>query len=209
MGLVEEEHVGPPDQGAADRQPLALPPDNRLTQVLALPFQAEQGQHVIHGLPGRVEGAEQVECLADRQAIVELRFLQVNPELLAQGGAIRRPAPAEYLDLGRVRIEQPLEDLDGGRLAGPVRPQQPEALSGRDIKVEPATATSSPYRLTRPLHRTALAIRRPAFPLPSPAPTHVSQRAPREPGRTIVSDRSEPVDTMLTGTPQIASSRSR
>ena len=46
------------------------------------------------------------------------------------------PAEAEHLDLAGVRLEQPLEDLDGRRLAGAVRAEQAEALAGRDLEVE-------------------------------------------------------------------------
>ena len=42
----------------------------------------------------------------------------------------------EHLDLAVVRLEQPLADLDGGRLAGAVRAEQAEALAGRDLEIE-------------------------------------------------------------------------
>ena len=53
------------------------------------------------------------------------------------------PAAAEHLDLARVRRGEPLADLDRGRLAGAVRAEQPEALAGADLEVEPSTATTS------------------------------------------------------------------
>ena len=46
------------------------------------------------------------------------------------------PATPEHLDLAGVRREQALEDLDGRRLAGAVRAEQPEALAGTDLEIE-------------------------------------------------------------------------
>src|SRR5207247_1251266 len=46
------------------------------------------------------------------------------------------PATPEDFDFSRGRLEEPLEDLDGGGLPCPVRAQQPEALSSPDVEVE-------------------------------------------------------------------------
>jgi hypothetical protein len=46
------------------------------------------------------------------------------------------PPKAEELDLTAVGREQALADLDRRGLAGPVGPEQPKALSRRDLQVE-------------------------------------------------------------------------
>src|SRR5207244_12077392 len=83
--------------------------------------------------------AEQPYGLLDRELIGELRILQLNPQALAQGAGARTPRPAhsEDLHLAPVGCCESLEDLDGGRLARPVGPQQPEALACVDGEIEP------------------------------------------------------------------------
>jgi hypothetical protein len=45
-------------------------------------------------------------------------------------------ALAVNLDLAGGRLEEALEDLDGGGLPCPIRPEQPEALSRADLEIE-------------------------------------------------------------------------
>jgi hypothetical protein len=62
----------------------------------------------------------------------------LNAEPLAQGaprGAFP-PGRPQNLDVATVGRRQPLEDLDGGGLAGAVRPEQPKAFAGPDREIE-------------------------------------------------------------------------
>src|SRR5262249_43778973 len=59
-----------------------------------------------------------------------------DAKALAQGRLVLAPAEAEHLDLARRGLEQALEDLDGGGLAGAVGAEQTEALAGLDGQVE-------------------------------------------------------------------------
>ena len=58
------------------------------------------------------------------------------PSRCLQRAVVRAPAQAEHFDVARVRLEQPLEDLDGRRLAGAVRAEQAEALARPHLEVE-------------------------------------------------------------------------
>ena len=88
------------------------------------------------------------------------RLLERHADPLADLGLVGRPAQAEDLDVARGRLVQPLEDLDGRRLARAVGPEQPEALAdwGSPGRV-PLTASTGPLRpgycLRRSLTRMA------------------------------------------------------
>ena len=70
---------------------------------------------------GAIERAKQAHCLVHGQLFVELRFLQRDPDALAQITLIFAPALSENLDVPGVGRGQPLEDLDRRRFAGAVR----------------------------------------------------------------------------------------
>ena len=44
--------------------------------------------------------------------------------------------PAEHCDLAGRGLPEPFEDLDRGGLAGPVRPEEREDLSGGDLEID-------------------------------------------------------------------------
>ena len=60
---------------------------------------------------------------------------------------------AEHLDLARVAAPVALEDLDGRRLAGAVRAEQPEHLAGGDLEVDPAHGLDAAVRLPQAADR--------------------------------------------------------
>ena len=84
-----------------------------------------------------VEGAKEPQRLLDPQLVGELRLLQLYAETLTQLVLMRTPCHPEHFDVALVWRQQSLEDLDGRRLAGAVRTQQPEALAALDGQREP------------------------------------------------------------------------
>ena len=67
---------------------------------------------------------------------MELGFLKLDAEALAQGAIVGAPAHAQHFNLTGIGLQQPFEDLDGGRLAGAVRPEQTKTLAGPHLEVE-------------------------------------------------------------------------
>jgi hypothetical protein len=59
---------------------------------------------------------------------------------------------AEDLDLAAVAVLVALQDLHGGRLAGPVRSQQGEALPLGDLEVDPADGLHLAVCLAQAVH---------------------------------------------------------
>src|SRR5207237_4346987 len=83
--------------------------------------------------------AEQAHRFLDRQRVGQLRVLELDAESLAQGPPLAASGPVQPEDLHvpRIASREPLQDLDGGGLAGAVRPEQAEALARGHREIEP------------------------------------------------------------------------
>src|SRR4029077_11375671 len=79
----------------------------------------------------------------------QLRLLEDDTDALTE--VPRRPigVAAEHTHLAGVALAVPLEDLDGRRLAGAVRPEQPEDLSLLDREIDPADRLEVPVGLAQ------------------------------------------------------------
>src|SRR5258705_1572796 len=156
-GLVEEQQLGLAHERARHREPLLLPAGQGHDARVALLVELDEGEHLCDGVRLPVERSKQREDFTHGDLVGELRFLQLNAEPLAQGaprGAVapRRP---QNLDVAGVGRREALEDLDRGGLPGAVRPEQPEALAGRDRQVE----TRDRHDITEALGQRAAADR--------------------------------------------------
>src|SRR5262249_19179987 len=100
-----------------------------------------------------VEAAEQLEGLEDRHLLLELRFLKLDAQALAQR-PIGAPGPALAEDphLAGVRAVQALEDLDRGGLARTIRAQQAEALTAPDLEIDAVHGDDVGVALDQPAH---------------------------------------------------------
>ena len=75
---------------------------------------------------------EEPKRLERADAGVEPAVLEHHPDAGSQRRAVAPGIEPEHAHLARVGPSVPLEDLDGGRLAGAVRPEQPEHLALAD-----------------------------------------------------------------------------
>ena len=98
--------------------------------------QLDVGQQRVDRPRARGRSCERGQDLGHGQPFGQPRLLQRDADPLAQADVVARPGHAQQLDLPRRRCEEPLQDLDGGRLARAVRPQQAEALAAPDREVE-------------------------------------------------------------------------
>src|SRR5688500_6009136 len=85
-----------------------------------------------------IEAAKECECFEDSQLLRETRFLQRNAKILANRLTLTLPGPPQYLHDPCGGLEQSLHDLDRRRLAGPVRPQDAEALALEHFQINSA-----------------------------------------------------------------------
>ncbi len=83
-----------------------------------------------------VEAPEEVDDLDDRQLRVHRRGLEADADAWLERVGVLRDVDAEDDRLAGVGRAQALEDLDRGRLAGAVRPEQAEDLAGADLEID-------------------------------------------------------------------------
>ena len=95
----------------------------------------------------RVEAAEQIQQLGDGQARVQRNALQLDADALLDGLGVPAHVEPEHLDGARVGRAQAFQDLDRGRLAGPVGTQHPEDLASRDLEGDPVDGFDVPVVL--------------------------------------------------------------
>src|SRR5450755_1099214 len=79
--------------------------------------------------------------LSHSDVAIDPRALQHDPDLGTKGPRALARVEAEHGHVAGGPLPVALEDLDGGRLAGTVRPQQPEHLAAAHLEVD------APYRL--------------------------------------------------------------
>src|SRR4029453_15114665 len=112
--------------------------------------QADQVDHLPGGPGPRVVGAEQVQDLAHGELAEVAGGLEHDAPPLAEVPAAALGVGAEHLDLPGVAVPVALQDLHGGRLAGPVGPQECEALALGDLEVDAADGFQLPVPLAQP-----------------------------------------------------------
>ncbi len=134
--FVEEHQFGAADQRARQGQPLLLAAGQALVRGSSGRAEAEHVQQ-----PGRVErvsraGGDQPQHLVGPDAGVGTAALRHHADARAQCGTLGHGVEAEHADGARVRGAEPLADLHGGRLAGPVRAEQRQHRALGQVQVQ-------------------------------------------------------------------------
>ena len=155
--LVEEDHLGVVHQRAGDREPLRLAAREVLDAGAGLvdqpdplePLVAAGGRHA-------VQRGERVDLLARGQPLEERRRLQLYADPRQQAGVARPRRLAQHRDGARVRLPEALDHLQGGGLAGTVRPEDPEELALGHLEAHPVDCPELPvgHREVRDLDST-------------------------------------------------------
>jgi hypothetical protein len=136
-GLVEEDDLGPPDDGEREPQPLALTSGQAPDGGPQNGFEAEIGGQAC-GVDGmRVQGGDVPEHLAGTCSGREATVLEQHADARSQPGAVAVRVEAEHADRSGVRAAQPLAALDGRRLARPVGPEHGGDGAARRGQAEP------------------------------------------------------------------------
>src|SRR5262245_47830740 len=82
------------------------------------------------------ESSDQAQVLAPGQVGVHGRVLAGEADLLPDCVRLAYDGKAEHLGPARVRLQDRRQDADRRRLAGAIRPEQPEDGAGRDVEVD-------------------------------------------------------------------------
>src|SRR5262249_39719735 len=119
-------------------QPPQLPAGELADPLVGLLLEACQLDHFFDITRPGVEAGPVAQRLPGSHVAVDAPRLEHDPDPAAQlDGPFRRIVP-QHGDLSAAALAVALEDLHGGRLAGPVRPQQPEHLAAMNVDVDPA-----------------------------------------------------------------------
>ena len=141
--LVEEDQLGIADQAEPEVEPALLAARQAARAGVLLLLQADELDHLVDVARRVVVAGEDAQALAHGQRGVERRRLQDDAEPVAPCAAGALRVDSEHLDAAAVSLAVALEDLDGRRLPGAVRAEQPEDLARCDLEVDP------PHRLER------------------------------------------------------------
>lgn len=170
-GLVQEQHLRVAQQRQGQVQPPPLTAGQLLDPYVLAPLQPHPAKRLgDRPRPGGAPGPHPRRLLG-RQVGREPALLEHHADPRPDPGPLAERIVPQHPDLPGRRRGQPLQQFQGGGLAGPVGPQQCEQLSPRDREVDP------PYGLEpRPSARP-----RPAAPL-APCLLVPSRRVPVRPG---------------------------
>ena len=127
--LVEEDEVGIADERDAEVEPPLLAARERLDARVRLLLEPDERDHLVDVARRAVVAGEDRVRLAHRQVRPQLRLLEDDADPLAEVRSRPLGIVAEHAHLAGVALAVALEDLDGRRLAGAVRSEQPEDLA--------------------------------------------------------------------------------
>src|SRR5436309_14142311 len=137
--LVEKQYLRRVQQPTGDLEAALHATGERLHQVIAPLPQLEHSEQRLAPRSSdltrhMVQHAVDIHVLPRRELAVETRILEDDAEPLADVGPMRGDVESVELERARRRMQQGGEHLDGGGLAGAVRPQERENLPGADVE---------------------------------------------------------------------------
>ncbi len=129
--LVEEENARPAGQRRREVEPPAHPARVGLGDPVCGVPELEALEQLVGARAGLlfrevVEPSEHPEVLASGQVLVHGRVLAGEADRLAHRLRFADDVEARHACAAGIRLQQRREDADGRRLAGPIRPEQPE-----------------------------------------------------------------------------------
>ncbi len=147
--LVEEHEVGVADERRAEVEPPLLTAGERLHFRVALLGKPDELDHLVDVPRLRVVAREHAMHLADGEQRRVLRVLEDDADALAKRGRRVARVVAEHRGNAGVAPAVALEDLDGRRLAGAVRAEEPEDLACGHLEADPAERLDAAVRLAQ------------------------------------------------------------
>lgn len=139
--FIQEQQFGRMHHGAGQGQALLLSTTERTGQLRLPVLQPVLLQQCVHLLPGLrtrqvLDGGEKLQVFAHRQVFIQREALGHVADAPAQCLCLLGHGQAQHLDLPRAGLQQAAQHADGGRLAGPVRPQEAVHLPARHGQVD-------------------------------------------------------------------------
>src|SRR6185312_16935415 len=148
--LVEEDQLGIADQREREVQPPQLTARELAAAHVGRLAEARERDHLLDVARGGIEARPMGEGLAGGDVAVDAAGLQDDADLPPQLDRAFGGVVAEHGDLALAARAVALEDLDTGRLACAVRPQQSEDLAALDRDVDAAERLEVAVALAQP-----------------------------------------------------------
>ena len=143
--LVQDHQPRPVEQGEDEEKPLSLPAAQRREHRPA-PLRQPELLEQLAAVPG-AHRAEQVERLGHPQPVRQRGGLELAAHQRPQLLGLRHRVEAEHPQPPGIGFAQPLDALDGRRLAGAVGADQADDLTGGDVEVQSVHHQPGPVRL--------------------------------------------------------------
>src|SRR3954469_19963956 len=102
-------------------------------------------------IPMRMHGSDELHVPRKRRAGIEPHVLRHVTDVALRDRLLARHRPAEHADLAVVVMHERHQDPNRGRLAGAVRPDEAQYLSGLELEANVAEAEEA-IRLVDTLH---------------------------------------------------------
>ena len=134
VGSSRNSNDGPSDQGQGQRESLLLPARHASHERLACVFQPDRVEQPLGIVGIGVVRREELQRLERADPGVQATLLEHHTHLGAELATVPPGIEAEHAHVARVRTAVSLEDLDGGGLAGTVRPERSEHLAVADLE---------------------------------------------------------------------------
>jgi hypothetical protein len=140
-GLVEEEDARAVHDAAHDVERAPLAARERADRTLPFVLQVEEIEQLVAALRDLrggepIEEAGEAQVLGHRERAVERRFLEHDADRSAHGHRAASHVVPGDARIALRRPQQRREHVDRRRLAGAVRPEQPEELPCRNLEIE-------------------------------------------------------------------------
>src|SRR2546423_5761023 len=136
--LVEEDQVGIAHEREREVQAAQLAARQASRADVLRPAEPGHVDHLVHVARRRVEVRPVLQRLPDGDVPVHARALEHDADAPAQLQLAPLGVAAEDVHLPRGALAVALEDLDRGRLSGPVRTEQAEDLAPADAEIDSA-----------------------------------------------------------------------
>jgi len=151
--FIEKEELRLADKRTGKREPLFLPARKLADARARFLLELNELDDGIRRRSLAVKATKDLYRLRHGKLIGKLRLLQRDPEPFSQISTVPFPSPSKNFDIATIRGGKPFADLDGRRLPGAVRPEQPKTLPLQHLEIEP-------------IHRDHIAIRFAKIPNP-------------------------------------------
>ena len=134
--LVQEDQFRVVDQCQGDRQTLLLTPRELHRSRPGALAQVDRVDQLLGRQMVGVETAEEIQQFGDRQARIQRHTLELDSDPLLDRWSVLGDVHPEYRRRPGVRFAQALEDLNRGRLAGPIGTEHAEDFAATEALTE-------------------------------------------------------------------------